>query len=154
VPLSRVQSEVLRTLVAHRSADSYVAGSRQATAPIDGSNRKARERGRAYIRESVKKGDEQAYQLPDDLLIELWREGIFVFLSSLDQIDELRRVTRYPEIRDRLTPSLAGRLINEVRDLAMMATDLPEVAICNDPTDNCLLGIAKAGRGGFRGQRR
>ncbi len=82
-------------------------------------------------------------------LIELWREGLFVFLSSLDQIDELRRVTRYPKIRDRLTPSLAGRLINEVRDLAIMVADLPEVAICNDPTDNYLLGIAKAGRADF-----
>lgn len=59
------------------------------------------------------------------------------------------RVTRYPKIRERLTPALAGRLINEVRDLAVAITGLPEVAVCADPHDNYLLGIVKAGGAEF-----
>jgi len=32
------------------------------------------------------------------------------------QLDELTRVTRYRKIRERPTPALAGKLINELRD--------------------------------------
>ena len=53
--------------------------------------------------------------LPADL-ITLWREGRFHLLTSSDQLDELMRVTRYPRIRERLSPPLAGRLINGLRN--------------------------------------
>jgi uncharacterized protein len=58
-------------------------------------------------------------------LIALWREGRFDLLTSADQLDELIRVTRYQKIRERLAPALAGRLINELRDLAAVVTNLP-----------------------------
>jgi hypothetical protein len=38
----------------------------------------------------------------------------------IDQLDGLMRVTRYPRIRDRLATPLAGRLINELRDIAIV----------------------------------
>ena len=60
--------------------------------------------------------------LPAHLIV-LWREGRFDLLTSADQLDELMRVTRYPKIRERLTPSLAGRLINELRDVAVVVTE-------------------------------
>jgi putative PIN family toxin of toxin-antitoxin system len=82
-------------------------------------------------------------------LIALWREGKFELLTAADQLDELMRVTRYPKIRERLAPALAGRLINEVRELAVILTGLPEVAVCADPHDNYLLGLAKAGSADF-----
>ena len=47
--------------------------------------------------------------LPAHLIV-LWREGKFDLLTSAEQLDELRRVTRYRKIRERLTPALAGRL--------------------------------------------
>ena len=78
-------------------------------------------------------------------LIALWREGRFVLLTAPEQLDELRRVTRYPKIRERLTPALAGRLINELREVAVLVRDLPEVSLCADPNDNYLLGLAQAG---------
>ena len=59
------------------------------------------------------------------------------------------RVTRYPKIRDRLSPALAGRLINEIRDLAVMLTNLPPVSISADPSDNYLLAMASAGVADF-----
>ena len=82
-------------------------------------------------------------------LIELWRQGLFDLLTSADQLDELMRVTRYPKIRDRLTPALAGRLINELRDLAIVLKDLPTVTVSPDPWDNYLLATAAAGGADF-----
>jgi uncharacterized protein len=77
--------------------------------------------------------------LPAHLLV-LWREGRFDLLTSADQLDELRRITCYPKIRERLSPSLAGRLINDVQDLAIMVEYLsPDVSICSDPYDSYLL---------------
>jgi uncharacterized protein len=46
------------------------------------------------------------------------------------------RVTRYPKIRERLTPALAGRLINELREVAFLVENLPQVTVCADPCDN------------------
>jgi putative PIN family toxin of toxin-antitoxin system len=82
-------------------------------------------------------------------LIELWREGCFDVLTSADQIDELRRVTRYPRIRERLAPALAGRLINELRDVAIVVTDLSTVTASPDPYDNYLLATALAADANF-----
>ena len=82
-------------------------------------------------------------------LIELWRQGLFDLLTSADQLDELMRVTRYPKIRERLTPALAGRLINELRDLAIVLKDLPVVTVSPDPWDNYLLATAAAGGADF-----
>jgi len=82
-------------------------------------------------------------------LIMLWREGRFDLLTSAAQIDELMRVTRYPKIRERLSPALAGRLINEIRDLAIPLTALPVVTASPDPHDNYLLAIAASGSADF-----
>ena len=67
---------------------------------------------------------------------------------------ELARVTRYPKIRARLSPALAGRLVNELRDLAIVVTQLPEVTLCADASDNYLLALAAAGAGRLSGDRR
>lgn len=86
-----------------------------------------------------------ARSLPAEL-IELWREGRFDLLTSVEQLEELRRVMRYPKIRERLSPALAGRIINELRDVAVLVSDLPQVTACVDPYDNYLLAMVKAGR--------
>jgi putative PIN family toxin of toxin-antitoxin system len=78
-------------------------------------------------------------------LLELWRAGRFDLLISTEQLDELTRVTRYPKIRERLTPALAGRLINELRDVAVMVERLPTITLCADPFDNYLLAMIEAG---------
>ena len=82
-------------------------------------------------------------------LIGLWREGRFDLLTSSVQLDELRRVTRYPKIRERLAPALAGRLINDIRDLAVLLPALPVVTASPDPDDNYLLAMATAGSADF-----
>jgi uncharacterized protein len=78
-------------------------------------------------------------------LIESWRNGRFTLLTAVPQLEELIRVTRYPKIRDRLNPALAGRLINELRGLASIVDDLPFVDVSPDPYDNYLLSIGSGG---------
>jgi len=82
-------------------------------------------------------------------LVVLWREGVFDLLISAEQMEELTRVTRYPRIRERLVPALAGRLINELREIAVVVNDLPTLAVCADPYDNYLLAMASAGAADF-----
>ena len=82
-------------------------------------------------------------------LIMLWREGRFDRQTSADQLDELMRVTRYPKIRERLAPALAGRLINELRDIAVVVKNAPVVTVSPDPYDNYLLAMAAAGSADF-----
>ena len=74
-----------------------------------------------------------------------WRKGQFTLLCCEEQIGELRRVTRYPKIRERLPQSLAGRLINELRSLSEFISPLPSVDVSPDPWDNYLLAMAEAG---------
>jgi putative PIN family toxin of toxin-antitoxin system len=84
-------------------------------------------------------------------VITLWREGRFDRLTSAEQLDELRRATRcYPKIRAGVDPHRrAGRLINQLRDIAIMVEHLPAVAVCADPDDNFLLAMAQAGAADF-----
>jgi putative PIN family toxin of toxin-antitoxin system len=86
---------------------------------------------------------------PPAQLFALWRNRAFDLITSADQIDEISRVTRYPQIRDRLAPALAGRLVNQLRDLAIVVAKLPKVDRSPDPDDNHLLALAEAGEAQF-----
>ena len=86
--------------------------------------------------------------LPAELLLH-WRRGRFDLLTSPVQLDEFARVTRYPRLRERLSPALAGRLVNELRQLAVVVEKLPRLAVCRDPDDDHLLALAVAGHADF-----
>lgn len=89
-----------------------------------------------------------ATSLPARLVV-LWRAGRFDLLTTAAQLDELMRVTRYPKIRERLAPALAGRLINDLRALAIVLDRLPVVEVSPDPDDNYLLALAMTGAADF-----
>lgn len=76
-------------------------------------------------------------------LLDYWQESRFELVSSHTQLDELSRVMRYPKISARLAPSMAGRMINEIRKLAILIETLPKLDISPDPYDNYLLAIAQ-----------
>ena len=86
--------------------------------------------------------------LPAPLIV-LWREGRFGLMTSAGQPDAMMRVTRHPKIRERLSPALAGRLINELRDAAIVLSNLPAVTVCSDPHDNYLLAMPAVGSADF-----
>ena len=49
----------------------------------------------------------------------------------------------------RAAPALAGRLVNQLRDLAIVVAKLPKVDRSPDPDDNHLLALAEAGEAQF-----
>lgn len=55
------------------------------------------------------------------------------------------RVTRYPKIRERIKPSLAGRLVNDLREIADVVEPQALVQVSPDPFDDYLLSIALGG---------
>ena len=86
---------------------------------------------------------------PSARILTLWRRRKFDLLTAAEQIDEIARVTRYSRIRARLTPALAGRLVNRLRDVAIVVEKLPKVELSPDPDDNYLLALAEAGQAHF-----
>ncbi len=89
-----------------------------------------------------------ATSLPAQLVV-LWRAGRFDLLTTAEQLDELMRVTRNPKIRKRLAPAVAGRLVNDLRALAITLDRLCAVDASSDPDDNDLLALAAAGSADF-----
>lgn len=86
---------------------------------------------------------------PSARILTLWRRRKFDLLTAAEQIDEIARVTRYSRIRARLAPSLAGRLVNRLQDVAIVVEKLPKVDLSPDPDDNYLLALAEAGQAHF-----
>ncbi|MFN0168249.1 MAG: putative toxin-antitoxin system toxin component, PIN family [Bryobacteraceae bacterium] len=86
---------------------------------------------------------------PSAEILTLWRDRKVAVLTAAEQIDEIVRVTRYPRIRARLLPALAGRLVNRLRDVAIVVERLPTVDRSPDPDDNYLLALAEAGQAQF-----
>jgi putative PIN family toxin of toxin-antitoxin system len=84
-----------------------------------------------------------------DKLYQAWRMGRFDLVSSLEQLDEFRRVTRYPRLRPYIQPAAAGTLLNEIKLLAVVLTKLPKVERSKDPADNFILAMAEAGQADY-----
>ena len=78
-----------------------------------------------------------------------WRERTFELVTSEEQLDEFRRVTRYPKVRQFIDPSAAGTMHNELRRLAILLSYLPAVETSADPADDFLLAMVKAGQADF-----
>lgn len=81
---------------------------------------------------------------PPDRLYEEWRHGRFQLASTEKQIDELRQVVRRPFFLARLKASEIGRMVNDIRRLAMMCDTLPAVSRSPDPNDDYLLALCQA----------
>jgi len=86
---------------------------------------------------------------PPDKIYQAWREQRFELVTSDWQLEELRRVSRYPKLRKFLQPIEAGNLVNGLRHQALLLNDLPNVEISADPDDNPLLAMAIAGEADY-----
>lgn len=83
---------------------------------------------------------------PTDRLYRAWRDKCFELITSEEQLDELRRVTRYPRVKAYIEPAAAGTMLNELRRLAIVLTKLPTVDQSRDPADNFLLAMVQVGK--------
>lgn len=78
-------------------------------------------------------------------VLDAWRRARFELVTSEEQLEELRRVTRYERLRPLIKPAAAGVLINTLRVHARILVALPAVDRSADPGDNFLLAMAEAG---------
>ena len=83
---------------------------------------------------------------PPDRIYQAWRKRRFELVTSQWQLDEFRRVSRYPKLRKYLQPIEAGNLVNGLRHQARFLEELPDVDLSEDPDDNPLLAMAIAGK--------
>ena len=79
-------------------------------------------------------------------VIRAWVERrTFTLATCAYQLHELRTVSRRAELAKYIKPAQAGRLINQLQALALVAPEpLPTVDVSVDPFDNFLLGCAEA----------
>jgi uncharacterized protein len=77
-------------------------------------------------------------------LVDAWIDGEFTLCSHALQLDELRNVTRREKLRLLIRSSDAGRLINQIIQMAEMPSRLPHVQRSLDPNDDFLLALCEA----------
>ncbi len=80
---------------------------------------------------------------PPASIYQAWRKKRFELVTSEWQLEEFRRVSRYPKLRRFLKPAEAGYLVNGLRHQATVLETLPAVELSPDPDDNPVLAMAK-----------
>lgn len=73
-----------------------------------------------------------------------WLAKQFLLVTSTDQIDELRRVSRYSKLRPLLPPHRMGRIVNDLQR-AIVLGNLRITEEADDPGDSFLLAMATDG---------
>lgn len=83
---------------------------------------------------------------PPDLIYRAWRAGRFELVTSDVQLDELRRVSRYPKLKAILPAHRVGTMINNLQRAIVLERlpALPDGIEVNDPNDAFLLAMALA----------
>ncbi len=86
---------------------------------------------------------------PPDAIYQAWRRKRFELVTSEWQLEEFRRVSRYPKLRPYLRRADAGNLVNGLRRLAVVLEHLPTIDLSPDAEDNPVLAMAVEGKADF-----
>lgn len=78
------------------------------------------------------------------VIYQSWRAAIFELVTSTEQLEELRRASRYPKFKAILQPSKIGTMINHLQN-AIILDRYPINIEATDPNDAFLLGMSIAG---------
>ena len=81
---------------------------------------------------------------PPDTIYRAWRAARFEIVTSVAQLDELRRASRYPKFKAVLQPHRVGTMVNNLQR-ALVLERLPSDIEADDPFDAFLLAMAVAG---------
>lgn len=86
-----------------------------------------------------------------DTIYRAWQKDRFDLVTSVMQIDELRRASRYAKFKNVLQPYRVGTMVNNMRSSIMLDAlpVLPEGIEINDPNDAFLLAMAMAGEADY-----
>jgi uncharacterized protein len=86
---------------------------------------------------------------PPDRIFQAWLAGVFTLVTSAEQLDEFRSVTRYPRVRPLIEPAAAGAMLNPLAAVAVVLKTLPAVDRSRDPGDHFVLAMAEAGEADY-----
>lgn len=87
---------------------------------------------------------------PPDRIYDHWRAKAFTLATCSDQLEELRRVSRYAQMRPRLKQHRVGTLINLLQDNDYaLYFDLKIREEARDPEDSWSLALAETSRAHF-----
>lgn len=88
---------------------------------------------------------------PPDTVYRAWLAGRFDLVTGAAQLEELRRVSRYPKIKAILPAHRVGTMINNIQRAIVLGTlpPLPDGIDAGDPNDAFLLAMAMAGEADY-----
>lgn len=75
------------------------------------------------------------------LIYKAWREGLIELVTCEEQLEEIKRASRYPKFKKLLQPHIVGAAINNMQR-ATIIKDLPSGYELTDPNDVWLLALA------------
>jgi len=83
---------------------------------------------------------------PPDIIYRAWRAARFELVTSTVQLEELRRVSRYPKLKTILPAHRVGTIVNNLQRAIVMDTlpPPPDDMDLSDPNDIFLLSMALA----------
>ena len=83
-----------------------------------------------------------------DTIYRAWRAAKFELVTSLIQLDELRRASRYPKFQKILQPHRVGTMINNLQRATVLESASTDMEL-NDPDDVFLVAIAVTGEADY-----
>ena len=88
---------------------------------------------------------------PPDVIYRAWRAARFELVTSLAQLDELRRASRYPQLKAILPAHRIGTMVNNMQRAIVLKhlPTLPEGVEATDPNDVFLLAMALEGEADY-----
>lgn len=81
-------------------------------------------------------------------IYEGWREGYFELATCPEQIEEIRRASRYPKLRNILQPHMVGLMLHHLHR-ARMLDNFPTKYEADDPHDAFLLNLTDAAQANY-----
>ena len=88
---------------------------------------------------------------PPDTIYNAWRAARFDLITSTVQLDEVRRVSRYPRLKAILPAHRVGAMVNNMQRAIVLQhlPDLPQGVEVNDPDDAFLVTMALVGNADY-----
>ncbi len=82
-----------------------------------------------------------------DVIYRAWRTAKFDLVTSVMQLDELRRASRYPKFKAILQPTRVGTMINNLQHATVLKR--LTIAEADDPNDSFLLNMSIEGNADY-----